>query len=529
MKRNYARVMELMTLRYADRNALVNIERNRRFTYAELHLLTNRIANAIRSPLGLGPGDTIFCILENDNLSLMRLPLMFKHESILALTNLRDSQEEHQWQAEYIRPQAAFIETRLLDTHGPFLRALGCKIIVMDPPSPEQLSRFPGIYSFWDIVNAAPDTESAVTLEEFNSTRLLRFTGGTTGRGKCAIYTLDNNMAGNESIFLNPSLEFSGDTRMLHVAPLSHGTMLFYGPTFWAGGTNVTVNALDLEAFRDVVEKERITHTFLVPTVLYRLLELQNRAPRQLGSLKTVIYGAAPMSPARLKDLLECFGPIFTQAYAATEAPELVSILPKCDHCVDTEEGRARLASAGMITPGVEVTITDAEGNSLPVGQTGEIRIRSRSIIPGYFNNPEGTAAEFIDGTWKSGDLGYIDSGGYLFIVDRLKDMIISGGFNIYAVEVEAALATHPSVLNACVVGVPHPEWGEAVHAEVQLRSGTTCAAEEIISHVKMLLGSYKTPKTVNFVEELPVTVVGKVLRRQVREKYWPKEGRRIS
>ena len=143
--------------------------------------------------------------------------------------------------------------------------------------------------------------------------------------------------------------------------------------------------------------------------------------------------------------------------------------------------------------------------------------------------NPEDTAAEFTNGTWKSGDLGYIDDGGYLFIVDRKKDMIISGGFNVYAVEVEAALASHPAVLMSAVVGVPHPEWGEAVHAEIVLRSGSTATVEELIAHVKSRIGGYKAPKTVIFVDSLPLTAVGKVLRRVVKEKYWAGRDRRIS
>ncbi len=529
MKRNYARAVELMALRHANKDALINIERNRRYTYAQLDRLSNRIANALRTSLELGAGDRIMLILENDNLSIMRLPLMFKHDAVVALTNFRDTAEEHRHQAEYIRPQAVFIEASMVEGYAAFLQGLGGKVIVMDSPSPDQLARFPGLYSFWELVDAAPDTSVPLELEEWTSPRLLRFTGGTTGRGKCAIYTLDNNMAGCESIFLHPDLGFDSSTRMLHVSPLSHGTSMFLLPAFWAGGTNVTLNALDLEVFRQVVEEEAITHSFLVPTVLYRLLELQVAKPRQLGSLKTIVYGAAPMSPARLSDLIENFGPVFAQAYAATEAPALVSVLQKSDHRIDTPEARARLASAGSITPGVEVTITNSEGMPLPPGEIGEIRIRSRAVIPGYLDNPEGTAAEFEDGTWRSGDLGYIDQGGYLFIVDRLKDMIISGGFNVYAVEVEAALATHPAVLNAAVVGVPHLDWGEAVHAEVQLRNQMACTAEELIAHVRGTIGGYKTPKTISFVDELPVTVVGKVLRRQVREKYWKAHDRRVN
>jgi len=282
------------------------------------------------------------------------------------------------------------------------------------------------------------------------------------------------------------------------------------------------MNNLDLEEFRSVLEAERITHSFLVPTVLYRLLDRQREDPRSLGSLKTLIYGAAPMSPTKLEQLIGCFGLIFAQAYAATEAVSVVSLLDKKSHIASTEMGTTRLSSAGLVTPGIEVIITDDSGLEVPMGEVGEIRIRSRGIIPGYYSDPEATAKEFADGAWRSGDLGYIDQGGFLFIVDRLKDMIISGGFNVYAVEVEAALAAHPAVLHSAVIGLPHLDWGEAVHAEVQLREGSTATDSELIAHVKERLGSYKAPKTVTFVDALPLTVVGKVLRRKVRDKYRP-------
>jgi fatty-acyl-CoA synthase len=290
------------------------------------------------------------------------------------------------------------------------------------------------------------------------------------------------------------------------------------------------MNQLDLDAWRDVVEKERVTHSFLVPTVLYRLLELQKVSPRDFSSLTTLVYGAAPMSPTKLGELVECFGQIFIQGYAATEAAMFVSVLDKADHQPGDDEKVIRhLSSAGRITPGVEVTITDENGKTLPIGETGEIRIRCKALIKGYYDNPEATASEFEDGAWKSGDLGYIDEDGYLFIVDRKKDMIISGGFNVYAVEVEAALATHPAVMMSAVVGIPHAEWGEAVHAEVMLRKGESVTAEELIALTKARLGGYKAPKTLVFVDALPTSVVGKVLRREVKDKYWASTGRKVG
>ena len=528
MKMNFCRVMRLMALRFRDREAIVNVERKRRFTFLEYHLLTNRIANVLRGPLDVGNGDKFMLILENDNLSLLLFPTAFKQEGTVVMTNLRDPLEEHARQLELVKPKVVFLETRLLDSYYDMLIDAGCEIVVMDPPSSDQPVR-ERVLHFRDLVDAASDIDNDVELDTAEHIFMLRFTGGTTGKGKCAMYSIDNMLACRDGGFINVDLHFNGDTRLLHVAPLSHGTLITFFPTFFGGGCNLTMNQLDLEQWRVIVESERVSHSFLVPTVLYRLLELQRTSPRDFSSLTTLIYGAAPMSPAKLGELIDCFGPIFAQGYAATEAAMFISILDKFEHRPGDHDAVKRLSSAGRTTPGVEVFITDAQGRPLPFGETGEIRIRCPAIIKGYYGNPEATLAEFEDGAWKSGDLGYIDGDGYLYIVDRVKDMIISGGFNVYAVEVEAALASHPAVLMVAVVGVPHAEWGEAVHAEVLLREGQAVTAEELIAHAKTRLGGYKAPKSVTFVDALPTSVVGKVLRRMVKEKYWQGMERKVG
>ncbi|MFB9262347.1 AMP-binding protein [Bradyrhizobium erythrophlei] len=494
-------------------------------TPREYHRLTNRIANALRTTLGVGEGDKFLLILENDNLSLLSLPCFLKQPGTAAMTNLRDSQNEHAWQIDLIKPKIVFIENRLLDGYYDMLRGRGCQIVVMDPlPAPRE-----GVWDLPTLTATASDTDNDVELDIHRHVALLRFTGGTTGRGKCAAYSVDNLIAARDAALAHPGLELDHHTRFLVVTPLSHAGLLAFLPTFFLGGTNVTLNQLDLEQWADTVEAERVTHSLLVPTVLYRLLELQRLRPRHFLSLRTILYGAAPMSPTKLAELLQCFGPIFAQGYGATEAAMFVSILDKGDHRTDDDAALKRMSSAGRVTPGAEVFICGEDGRELPTGEIGEIRIRCRALIQGYFGNAEGTAAEFVDGAWKSGDLGYLDEGGYLFIVDRLKDMIITGGFNVYAVEVEAALMSHPAVAMVAVVGLPHPEWGEAVHAEVVLRSGASVTAAELLAHAKERIGTYKAPKTVTFVDALPTSVVGKVIRRKVKEKYWKNADRGVS
>jgi fatty-acyl-CoA synthase len=520
VKINFGRIMLQLAMQHAEREAIINVERKRRYNFAEYHALTNRIANLLRSALGVGKGDSFLLVLENDNLSLMQFPTIYKQLGTAVMANLRESIEELEWQVALFRPKVAFVENRLLPSHAMMLRTHGCRIVAMDPLTDDEKSSFPDVLDFWDLARNASEDESGIEFDREDHIAMLRFTGGTTGRGKCAMYTAGNWLAGVECQFSNTGLGFDSTARMLHAAPLSHGSQIFMYPTLLAGGANITMNALDLEAFRECIEAEAVTHSFLVPTALYRLLELQRTKPRELGSIRTLIYGAAPISPTRLAELVTCFGQVFAQAYAATEVPVLISVLDKSDHRNGTETEIRRLTSAGRISAGIEVIVTDDAGRQLPNGETGEIRIRCGSVIKGYFQNPETTAAEFVDGYWKSGDLGYLDEDGYLFIVDRIKDMIISGGFNIYAVEVEAALASHPAVINAAVVGLPHDDWGEAVHADVIPRKGCDISPEDLIAYVKSRIGAYKAPKSIEFVDELPLSPVGKVLRRAVRARH---------
>ncbi len=522
---NFCRVMRHLALRHGEREVIVNVERNRRYTFSEYHRLTNRIANALRGELSLGPGDRFLLILENDNLTLLHFPTFLKQEATAVMSNLRDSPEEHRRQVEFIRPKVVFIENRLLQTHLAMLQAAGCTVVAMDPLARPEA----GVLSFWDLVDASSDADNDVALDQHSHPILMRFTGSTTGLSKCAVYTPEVLSACRDGSLAHPELGLGADTRLLHVAPLSHGTQLPMYATFFLGGASLTLNALDLDAWRTAVEAEAVTHSFLVPTALYRLLELQRAHPRQLSSLRTLIYGAAPMSAAKLEALVGCFGSIFVQGYGSTEVFMIVSLLPKADHRVDNEAARRRLGSAGRVTPGVEIYIADGDGNELPHGEIGEIRVRCAALAKGYFRNPEQTAAEFVDDAWRSGDLGYLDEDGYLFIVDRLKDMIISGGFNVYAVEVETALASHPAVMMSAVVGVPHEDWGEAVHAEVILRPGATATPEELMAHAKERLSGYKAPKSVALVDDLPLSSVGKVLRREVRDRYWAGRTRGIN
>jgi len=280
------------------------------------------------------------------------------------------------------------------------------------------------------------------------------------------------------------------------------------------------------EKFIRLVEQHRITATFLVPTMIYVLLDSPARQGADLSSLQLVIYGASPMSPARLTEGIREFGPVFMQLYAQTEAPNTVTVLHQHEH--DPVHHPERLASCGTPCVGTQVRLLDDDGHAVPRGEVGEICVRGPLVMQGYWNKPEETAKALRHGWLYTGDMARQDADGYLYIVDRSKDMIISGGFNVYPREVEDALSQHPAVAAAAVVGVPDAKWGEAVRALVVCKPGASVPAEELIALVRERKGSVYAPKAIDFVDSLPVTGLGKLDKKAIRARFWQGQGRAI-
>jgi fatty-acyl-CoA synthase len=526
MKVNFSRQLLQVARQFSGKTALVNVEKDRSFTYMELHLLTNKICNVMKDRFDLKMGDVYGNLLENDNNSLFGFWALKSLPSGMWF-NYRDSFEEHIYQIDYLSPKIVFVEKEIIEKPEYYaaFRERGIEAISMEKP----VQKLEGVHYFWDLIETASDSEVDVEYDLEEHISLYRFTGGTTGRGKCAMYVLKNFSAGINQLFSQPENLIDGNTKMLHVTPLSHATSLFVLPLYYKGATQYTMNVPDLNKLCEVVEKHKITSTFVVPTILYRLADLGLEKKYDLSSLETVYYAASPMSPAKLEELQSKFGNIFVQGYGATEAWPFVTMLGKSDHEINAEEDKVKLHSAGRPLLGVEVKIVDSEGNEAPIGETAEIFIRSAAVIKGYYKAPEETLSEFTeDGYWKSGDMGYLDKDGFVYIVDRKKDMIITGGFNVYATEVENVINGHPAVQQSVVIGIPHEVWGEAVHAEVILRESAAITEEELIDFAKSKLGKYKVPKSIEFVTELPQTAVGKVLRRRVRDSYWKETARRI-
>jgi acyl-CoA synthetase (AMP-forming)/AMP-acid ligase II len=315
----------------------------------------------------------------------------------------------------------------------------------------------------------------------------------------------------------------------LAAAPMTHTAGMLAVPCTARGGTVVVLTKPEPAALLGAIAKHRVTEFFLPPTVIYRLLDIPGIEKQDFSSLKYFIYGAAPMSVDKLKRAIEVFGPVMAGGYGQTEAPASISYLTPAEHFAD---GRLapdeRLSSVGRPNPLIRVEIMNERNELLPPGETGEICVRGDLIMKGYHKAPDKTAETIVDGWLHTGDIGHLDAEGYLHITDRKKDMIISGGFNIYPSEVEQVLWAHAAVRDCAVIGVPDDKWGEAVKAVVELNAGCEVNAEELIALCKDKLGSVKSPKTVDFVAALPRSAVGKVLKKELREQYWRGVQRRI-
>ncbi|MDS0134502.1 MULTISPECIES: long-chain fatty acid--CoA ligase [unclassified Amycolatopsis] len=340
-------------------------------------------------------------------------------------------------------------------------------------------------------------------------------TGGTTGRPKGVMLT-DRNLEVMSAITLM-SYPFEGRPVYLALAPLTHAAGVLCFPVLARGGEVVIMPKPDVGRFLELIEHHRVTHTFLPPTLIYLVLGHEALDRTDLSSLQCFWYGAAPMSTARLTEALDRIGPM-AQLFGQSEAPMMISTMSPAEHRrPDGTVHTGRLSSAGRPSPLVTVAILDGDGNPVPQGERGEICVRGSLVMAGYHRDPEATAEASAHGWHHTGDIGFLDGEGFLHIVDRAKDMVITGGFNVYSAEVEQAVLAHEAVRDCAVVGLPDDKWGERVTAVVQLRPGAELDAGELIAFVKDRIGSVKAPKQVEVWPDLPRSTVGKVLKADIR------------
>lgn len=418
------------------------------------------------------------------------------------------------------------------DDHAYMLQDSGAGHLFYDPVNYADRAqilkqRVDGLHGVWALGAGGPGKDILAAAAGFAVQRMVPragyedvcsmvYTGGTTGKPKGVVHThrVQVTMASMELL----DWEWPEQVRFLAMTPITHAAGSSIMPTLLRSGTFVMAKAFAPRAFFELVQKHRITATFLVPTMLYVLLDHPDIAAARLDSLELIVYGAAPMSPQRLVEGMGVFGSVFMQIYGQSEAPMTLTVLRKQDH--DPEHHPHRLASCGTPVIGNQVRLLDDAGNEVPDGEVGEICVRGPLVMQGYWNKLEETEQAFRHGWLHTGDLARRDADGYLYIVDRSKDMIITGGFNVFPREIEDVLTQHPAVANAAVIGVADPKWGEAVTGFVMLRAGMTVDAQDLIDMVRQQKGAMHAPKRIEFVEELAQTPLGKLDKKAIRRQY---------
>jgi fatty-acyl-CoA synthase len=509
--------------RFPERTALVDGQT--RLTYGELQAATRQLARAMRAN-GLGEEDRIAIYSVNDARVLVCMLGLMRAGGVWVPINYRNAAEANIAFLNYAEVPWLFYHSSFAEQ----VREIKSRVaslrhaICIDGPCENDLSLGAFMERGKDVQE--PDWGDPMG----NPERLVGLvpTGGTTGPAKgvrvsSASWGAYTEMAGH---YWNCE---GVDPICLSTAPLSHaaGVVAFAMSTL--GATNIILPRFDAGEVLRNIARHRVTHLFLPPTAFYALLDHPELDEFDHRSLRVLLLAASPVSPDRVKRGVEVFGPCICQCYGQTEAPMLMTWLDqKTVAAAARGEHPERLRSCGRATYGVRLGIMDDEGKLLGRNQTGEIVARGSLVTPGYHNLPEETAAIRKHDWHHTGDVGYQDEDGYFYIVDRKKDMIISGGFNVFSAEVEACIMAIPEVYECAVVGVPDEKWGEAVKAMVVLREGKSLREEEIIAHCKGRIGGMKSPKSVEFREEIPKTAAGKINRKLLREPYWAGKDRAV-
>jgi fatty-acyl-CoA synthase len=481
----------------------------RTLTYGDVQRLSWRVARAL-DRASVGPGDKVAVLSGNDPVAFSCVFGIARAGAVWCPVNPRNEAAENRdlldlFDCRCLIFQAAFAP--LVAKIVPALPRLGV-LVCLDG---DVAGAVP--FDDWIGPEAAEPYQAAPCPDDLV---MLVGTGGTTGRPKGVMLT-GHNIETMAALTLM-SYPFSPRPRYLALAPLTHAAGVLCFPVMTLGGEIVIMPAPDLTLFLAHVERHRITHTFLPPTLIYLLLDHHDLPTTDLTSLQCLWYGAAPMSASRLEEALTAIGPVLGQLFGQSEAPMMISTLAPAEHFRgDGSVARERLSSAGRPTPLTTVAIMDDAGVLLGPGQRGEIVVRGPLVMAGYYKDPQATAEASLHGWHHTGDIGYLDPDGYLYIVDRAKDMIITGGFNVYSAEVEQVILAHPAVQDCAVIGLPDEKWGERVTAILQLRPGQTVTADEVRGYVRERLGSVKAPKQVEVWPDLPRSKVGKVLKADIK------------
>jgi len=512
---------------FKDKKCVVDVGKGLSLSFDQVNRHANKLAQAMIA-LGVQKGDCINVLFHNDYHYVELYLAMAKTGKVRAALNSRESAPEHIFKINSSQGKALFFDAEYLDlVKGIRDKLETIKYFVCTACEQGQLPE--GILSYDTLIADAPDFEPEVEVHDEDFFRLA-FSGGTTGVAKAAIHTYKTELAFYGNLLLD-ALPVKKHDVFMHVHPLSHGTACFVMPSFMRGASQVVLDKTDAVSILNTIQKERITMGFLIPTLLRRLLACPDVRNYDFSSLRWVIYGAAPIAQSTLEEAIMTFGNVFCQIWGQVEVPVCATYLPPEEHVIEGSEADVkRLLSCGKETTKCVVKVVDENDKELPPGEVGELVVRSDHMTVGYLDSPEETAVLLKDGWLHTKDMGYRDQLGYFYLAERKSEMIISGGFNVYPTEVENVLSSHPCVLEAAVIGVSDPSWGETVKALVVLKKGQDASEKELIEFTRERLASYKCPRFIEFLTEpLPKTSVGKMARKELKKKYWEPGKRSIS
>jgi acyl-CoA synthetase (AMP-forming)/AMP-acid ligase II len=499
------------------------------YTYGQLRDRARLIAGRLRSE-GVRPGDRILLLLDNRSefIQLEQAIALGRFVRIAVNTRMHPAEVTHI--VEDAGPAYAFVESAWLARAGSdWLAELPCPLVEVGGTDPGMTPCAPHLPGFTDFLAGDPGDLTFEPPQPHEPVWFM-YTSGSTGTPKGVVHTHATVTAMAENIARAlPGLDHSAVA--VHTAPMSHMSGAVGQAVTAAAGNNVCLPQFDPGQLFDVIAKKSATVVPLVPTQLNMLTAYLRTNPRDLSSVRLVPYAGSAIAPDRLKQAKAYFGDALVQMYGASEAPMPLTALPPEDHVGHVNRlGLPRFASAGRPVAGVELQIQDLDGKILPVGERGEIVVRSAAVTPGYWNKPEATAELLdADGFCHTGDIGVIDEDGYLFLVDRKKDMIVSGGFNIYPREVENALSDMPGVAEVAVVSAPSEQWGESVVAVIAPEPGVELTLDQVQRHCRATLAGYKVPRLLEIVDSLPKGGTGKILKRVLADKYWGDAERHVG
>ena len=482
-----------------------------------------RLAGGLQN-LGVRAGDRVAILaLNSDRYTEYQFGVWWAGGVIVPM-NVRWSATEHAYSLRDSGAEILFIDEAFL----PMLPAIraeapGLKHVVFLGDD----NALEGGIVYSDIVSDSEPIEDARRAGE--DLAGLYYTGGTTGFPKGVM--LPHRALWYNAIVISGGCGLQAEHVYLHAAPMFHladGAMS--GGVTAVGAEHVYLSMFEPQKTMDLIEQQKVTHIVLVPTMLAMVMQLPSFDPAKFSSLEGIVYGASPMPEGLLRNALTKLpGVKFMQGYGQTELAPMATVLLPSHHVLDGPMS-TKLRSAGRAVPGLEIRIVDENRQDVATGTVGEIAVKSPGAMHGYWNLPEQTAEALQDGWVFTGDGGYRDEDGFIFIVDRMKDMIVTGGENVFSAEVESAISTHPAVGEVAVIGIPAEQWGEAVHAIIVTRDGASPTEEEIITHCRDRIANYKLPRSVSFREDpLPLSGAGKVLKRTLREPYWADTDRKVN